>query len=177
MWGLTKKALNSTVGSGMKTLDKISEQIGVNSVYDLISAINLSAPNNKIFVAPRKKVLSGIATNIDELQFVAISSETEEIGEAFFFDCRELQDINIPCVKTIGEGAFESSGLKSIVLGTDLVEIGAVAFQGCERLTDIFYRGTKYQWDKVYKGQNWDYYTNEYTVHCYDGDITKSRDS
>ena len=172
MWGLAKKAINSTVGIGMKPLDKISEHISAELLYTLALVINTSIPNNKIFIAPRNKILSGSLPDVS-LQIAIIPPEVEVISEGFFYDCRDLEDIDISFVKAIRAEAFRDSALKRVVLGTNLEGIERFAFSGCFSLTDIYYRGTMEQWTNVYRDDDWDVDTPEYIVHCLDGDIPK----
>ena len=47
------------------------------------------------------------------------------------------------------------------------------AFYGCSSLTDIIYNGTKAEWQKITKGDEWTWSTGDITVHCTDGDLTK----
>lgn len=61
----------------------------------------------------------------------------EEIGNYAFIRCKNLEQINIPRVKTIGQLAFnESNALKTINMGS-VEEIGDSAFQGCSSLTSV----------------------------------------
>jgi len=53
--------------------------------------------------------------------------------------------------------------------------IGKHAFLYCTSLTSITYNGTMAQWDAVAKHDSWDANTGDYTVHCTDGDITKTK--
>lgn len=47
-------------------------------------------------------------------------------------------------------------------------------FGGCRSIKTITFRGTKAQWEAIEKGDEWNYGTVGYTVHCTDGDIVKS---
>ena len=71
-------------------------------------------------------------------------------------------------------GAFEGCfALEKIYLPSTIRSIGIGAFFGCERLTDIYYNGTREAWEKITKGASWNYGTPTYTIHCTDGDITE----
>jgi len=75
-------------------------------------------------------------------------------------------------VTFIDGGVFEGcSGLTSITIPSSVTSIGDYAFQYCYKLTSITYQGTKAQWNAITKGLFWDYETDNYTIHCTDGDI------
>ena len=65
------------------------------------------------------------------------------------------------------------TGIKTITIGANVTGIPARAFEGCSGLTDIYYQGTKAQWNAIDKGANWNLNTGSYTIHCTDGDIVK----
>jgi hypothetical protein len=48
-----------------------------------------------------------------------------------------------------------------------------IAFSHCSSLTSITYTGTISQWNAITFGSSWNYATNNYTIHCTDGDIAK----
>ena len=72
-----------------------------------------------------------------------------------------------------GESFKNAANVKSVKILGKLDRIGSDAFAGCTSLTDIYYVGTKEEWQKIPKGNKWDANTPAYTVHCSDGDITK----
>ena len=79
----------------------------------------------------------------------------------------------LPVVE-IRHNTFEGyTGIKTVVIPETVTLIGLSAFEGCEDLELIIYRGTMAQWEEVVKCNNWDLGTGEYTVRCTDGDIAK----
>lgn len=97
-------------------------------------------------------------------------------------------------VLMISYGAFNSFvDIESVIIPDSVVRIEAFAFSGCddlknitipksvkyfgmelftrEALTDIYYGGTKEEWNAIKKDQYWDGSMSKYTVHCSDGDI------
>ncbi|MDE6585074.1 MAG: leucine-rich repeat domain-containing protein [Clostridia bacterium] len=107
---------------------------------------------------------------------IAIPDSVTKIGDAAFICCRKLRSITIPdSVTSIGELAFGvCSGLLSVTIGNGVTTIGKETFYDCNELTDIRFNGTKDEWKAIKKGSNWDEKTGNYTVHCTDGDISKS---
>ena len=72
-----------------------------------------------------------------------------------------------------GEAFKGCENVKTVKILGKLDRIGFAAFAGCTSLTDIYYAGTKDEWQKLPKGDKWDMNIPAYTVHCSDGDITK----
>ena len=72
-----------------------------------------------------------------------------------------------------GEAFKDCANVKSVKILGKLDRIGFATFAGCTSLTDIYYVGTKDEWNKIPKGDKWDADIPAYTVHCSDGDITK----
>ena len=62
-------------------------------------------------------------------------------------------------------GLNNFSKLKSIIIPTSVASIGINAFTGCGALTDVFYAGTREQWNAIEKASGNDCLTNA-TLHC-----------
>ena len=96
--------------------------------------------------------------------------------EIYAFDTHtELKNIEIPdSVTLIKEQAFDGCvGLKTVTIGKGVKNISSFAFSGCTGLTDIYYKGTKEEWDSIEKKSEWDFNSDNYKIHCTDGDIAK----
>jgi hypothetical protein len=79
-------------------------------------------------------------------------------------------------VNIVALSAFSFAGcdkITSVVIPETVVIFDAFAFGECTELTDIYYNGTVEQWKAIYKVENWDASTPEYTVHCSNGNILK----
>jgi len=59
-----------------------------------------------------------------------------------------------------------------VTIPDSVTSISSSAFQNCTGLTDIYFSGTKEQWNSIGKAWDWNYYTGYYVIHCTDGDIT-----
>ena len=105
----------------------------------------------------------------------SINTNTKVIYGFAFEGCIGLTSITIPdSVTSIGDSAFEDcSSLTSITIPDSVTSIGNYAFNGCSSLTDITFNGTKEQWNAITKGDDWNFSTGAYILHCTDGDITK----
>ena len=106
----------------------------------------------------------------------SINKNTKIIGMYVFSTC-SLTSVAIPTgVSSIGESTFSNcSSLASVTIPESVTSIGENAFLYCISLTSITYNGTMEQWDAVAKHDSWDANTGDYTVHCTDGDITKTK--
>ncbi|MCR5352712.1 MAG: leucine-rich repeat domain-containing protein, partial [Clostridiales bacterium] len=130
----------------------------------------------------------------DTIQSATLPNGLTSIGEGAFFECESLESVNIPSSVTfIGEGAFMDTSLTEITIpagiqtiedstfsGALLVQatipasvttIKANAFKYNEDLADIYYGGTKAEWEAISFGDLWDFDAGLFTVHCSDGDI------
>ena len=65
----------------------------------------------------------------------------------------------------IGNYAFAyCDSLTSVTIPDSVTTIGEYAFYYCDSLTNIYYRGTKAEWNAIEKGSYWDNFTGSYTV-------------
>ena len=104
--------------------------------------------------------------NCDSLMNITIGESVKEIGVGAFYDCDSLMNITIgESVKAIGDGAFcDCDRLASVTISKSVSFILAEAFYDCPKLTDIKYRGTKTEWNAIFKGSFWDYRTGNYKI-------------
>lgn len=87
-----------------------------------------------------------------KLKSISIPNGVTSIGACTFELCKSLTSITIPeGVTTIGDAAFQFCDiLKSVELPKSLRNIVGYAFAGCDSLTDVYYSGSKADWDKIY---------------------------
>ena len=80
-----------------------------------------------------------------------------------------------PFVTYIGEEAFLQSKVKGIGLPLALERIEKRALCFCTELKDVYYPGTRSQWEGIAKGEEWHVCAFDFVLHCADGDYTKTR--
>lgn len=103
---------------------------------------------------------------------ITIPNQVASIGHAAFYDCGSLTSITIPNGVTIIESSTfaNCSSLTSIEIPSSVIGISGAAFYGCSSLTNVFYSGTREQWNKIPSESSNDPLLSA-TIHCTDGDI------
>lgn len=161
---------------------KVSDK---NTVYEV--------KGNCLIEKSSKTLIAGCKNSV-----IPIDGSVTTIGERAFSECAGLTSITIPnCVTSIGAGAFSycpnltniaipdnvtsisissfraCSNLMSISIPDSVTSIDNYALLNCNSLTSIIFNGTKSQWDAINKSSSWTNDTNNYTVYCTDGTISK----
>ena len=87
---------------------------------------------------------------------VTIPRGVTSIETSTFEDCTALTSVTIPdCVTSIGSSAFfECSSLTSVTIPESVTSIGFSAFGSCDKLKDVYYSGTRTQWESVEIGDS-----------------------
>ncbi len=100
------------------------------------------------------------------IKSVIIPESATSIGNYAFYKCTGLTSIIIPDnVTSIGIDAFSyCQNLKSVVIPDNVTSISGSAFIGCSRLTDVYYTGSKEQWETIAIGNSNDSLSSA-TIH------------
>lgn len=76
-------------------------------------------------------------------------------------------------VRVIANNAFEvCRSITKVTMPNTVKSIGANAFKNCQSVTSFNYTGSKADWKKIDKGQQFDYGMPVYNVKCSDGNAT-----
>lgn len=79
-----------------------------------------------------------------KLSSVKLSQSLKTIGDMAFYRCSNLKEIEIPNgIETIGNDAFESCGLSSVVIPTSVKKIGSYAFGYNRSFMEVFFLGSE----------------------------------
>ena len=127
-------------------------------------------PNGLIYAG---KVAYNYKGTMPENTSIVLEEGTLGIAGHAFYYCRGLTSVTIPdSVTNIGDYAFcDCSGLTSVTIGNGVKNIGDWVFNYCKKLTSITFNGTIKQWKAIYQST----WYCDYTIHCTDGDIPKSK--
>lgn len=83
----------------------------------------------------RKKIGEGRYMFDTTLTEYTVKEGIEEIGDSAFYACKHLENVNmVKGIKIIGNGAFQKSGLRSLLFKEGLEEISHEAFYECKHL-------------------------------------------
>jgi len=144
--------------------------IGWRAFSGCTGLTSITIPNSVTRI--REEAFSGCSS----LTSVTIPDSVTSIDDSAFRECSSLTSVSIPdCVTRIrGYVFYGCSSLTSVTIPGCVTSIGGDAFFDCAELESITFQGTKAQWKAISKGVNWNFYTGDYTIHCTDGDISKS---
>lgn len=103
---------------------------GTGDMYDYVIDANVG-----VSVAP------WAAWN-DSITDVVIESGATSIGKFAFYQCANLKNVTFAdTVTTIGESAFNASGLESVTIPANITTVGDWAFTKCNSLTEVTIEG------------------------------------
>ena len=124
---------------------------------------------NAIIDSKKNELLLGCVNTV-------IPKDVKRIGVLAFSCVHGFKHFVIPDnIQTIGHQAFYSCySMESIMIPKSVKRIGVGAFDGIDHNFDIFYAGTKKDWDKIDKAKLYepDIFEDESIVlHCIDGDF------
>ena len=82
---------------------------------------------------------------------IIIPNSVINIGGYLFQECAQLQEITIPNGISLISGVLFSgcSSLKTITLPRSITSVRKNAFEDCNALTDVYYKGSKEEWDNI----------------------------
>ena len=111
-------------------------------------------------------------SSCSNLTSVEIPDSVTSIGDYAFSNCSSLTSITIPDgVTSIGSSAFsQCSSLTSVEIPDSVTSIGNGAFYG-SRLTDVYYGGSRTEWNEILIGGDNDQLTGA-NIHCTKTDST-----
>ena len=182
---LTNKLTELFLDAGLEPLEYMQAVPAEYLAYSKLTSVTI--PDNITSIKDRAFF------GCEELTSITIPDSVTSIGYSAFLGCKGLANITIPdSVTSIGSWAFRGcTGLTSITIPNSVTSIGGSAFDGCKRLTsatigngvksisryafwdcasleDIYFNGTKNQWNVIEKIDSG---IKHCTIHCTDGDL------
>lgn len=101
-----------------------------------------------------------------------IKVTAKSIEKHTFNGHKNLISVYLDGVESIGDNAFGNCcHLKYLCISDSLKKIDAKVFEGCNSII-IFYSGTKEQWDKILKNNDWALGCKSIEINCKDKKIT-----
>ena len=172
------KGISYCTFSRINSLKKvtIADTVTEMQAWNFTDCINLE----EILLPKNITVIDGdMFSGCYRLNTITIPERVTEISWQAFHNCSSLSELVLPpSLKTIRYGAFDGcSSLKKIVIPDKVVEIESNtfrncrrlskiilpkslkridegAFYGCESLTDVYFLGTKAEWNKIQIREN-----------------------
>ena len=144
------KSINYQAFSYCSSLESITIPDGMKSISE--SAFNSCSRLKSITIPDGVKSINYQAFyGCTNLERITIPDSVTSIGESAFDSCTSLTSITIPdSVTSISKFAFHGcTNLERITIPNSVTKIEWGAFQYCSRLTDVYYLGTKEQWNQI----------------------------
>ena len=162
------EAFNFCTALKSVTIGKDVTSIGVRA-FRFCGLTTITIPANVVSIG--QEAFSACAA----LESVELPKNITKIEKWMFVNCGNLAEITIPAgVTSIGEEAFAGcNALESITIPVSATNFGFNAFMGVSETAIVTFGGTKEQWNAIEISGTWDYSEN-WTIHCTNGDIFKS---
>ena len=181
------KTVGSRSFNSCSSLTDITLPSSVTEIGDV--AFANSALSNITFPDGVTSIADGAFSECTSLRSVTIPSSVTSLGMGVFKDCTSLTEVTISAgVKSMGNYVFQGcTSLNSIVIPDGIVRLGVgffrnctgltsitiptsvkdfyYEFDGCTALTDVYYAGTREQWEDIAKLGNSADILNRATIH------------
>lgn len=146
----------------------VPENIGAGSFEHCVNLKTIAIPDGVKTIGIQAFV------GCTALESVDLPASVETIGSKAFGGCSALKSVTIPeKVKELPPYLFENcTALTSVTLPQGLSEIGFAVFRGCTALKDVYYGGTRAQWNAV-QTEDDNAPLAAATVHCTDDNQVK----
>lgn len=134
--------------------------IGNSAFFGCTKLVNISIPKNVEVIG------NSAFQKCESLTSITLPESVKSIGGLAFAECTKLKTINIPeGVTTIAESTFEKcTSLRTIEIPASVTSIHTRAFYYCSGLKDVYFNGTREQWDAIEGSE--DSHFRHATIHC-----------
>lgn len=139
LYSVTDKGIAIDKYAGSDNYVKIPNRIeGKNVVKISEGAFEGKTVVSKVTIPDTVTVIGANAFRSTYIREVNMSENIEIIDDAAFFECKNLQSINLYNVKEIGHSAFKNcKSIEKLTLPESLNKIGIQVFQGCSNLKEL----------------------------------------
>ncbi len=194
------KPVTSMAQGAFKDNQKITKVILPKSMKSVSAQAFVSCSKLRCVVLPNSitSIEQDALARCGALTTVLLPNSLTSVGSWAFYDDGALESIAIPKnLSSFGQEAFAYCGYESLAFadGATFVEryvfiscsdmtslyipksmreFDYQAFREATSLTDIYFQGTKAEWEAIQKNEGWDSNSGFYTVHCIDGTFTKA---
>lgn len=116
-----------------------------NQAFETTGLTSVELPDSIISIG------NSIFSSCQNLKTFVVPSKISSIPPNAYSGCKKIDDIYIPDnITTIDERAFfRCEELNTITIAASVSVIGDGAFQMCSNITDVYFEGSKEQWDKI----------------------------
>ena len=193
--GVTYIGNNAFCSSGLKsvTLPSGLEEIGGGTFSNCRSLTTVAIPKGVTSIGDCAFYGSGITSlnipdgvtfigeqtfsNCTKLTSITLPDSITHLDYGTFEHCSSLRNVKLPKdITYMLDGLFEGcTGLTSITIPKSVTEIGRGAFSDCPLLNDVYYDGTKSDWEKITIGS--DNKGIQVNIHLGDGTVIPSKKS
>ena len=144
------KSIGDCAFSGCSSLKNIVIPNGVRFL-GAFSFINCTSLETVTVPKSLKELSHQTFNGCISLRNVVLNEGLKSIGNGSFGNCVSLVELNLPDgLNTIGEGAFSNcTALKQIAIPASVTSINGYAFFNLLSLSDVFFCGTKAQWNTL----------------------------
>ncbi len=163
---VTKIGNNAFESSGIYeiTIPDTVTEIGEAAFWECVNLETL--PNLAGLTAISEDTFFGC----EKLKNIIIPDNIKSIGQCAFCACKAAVDVVVPeGVTYLSQGAFSGcAGMKNITLPESLKTVGVVCFENCENIENVYYAGSKGQWNAIdidiyYDANRW---LENAEIHC-----------
>lgn len=167
---LNSAIFTSAVNASYKNLVDVTIPDSVTTIG--ASAFEGCSKLNRLILPSSITVCSEyMCKNCTSLTYVSAKNVQAVIDNAFA-GCSSLSNIELDSVIAIYDAFYGCSSLDSIKLPNTLQMLGNGSYAFYESTHNIYFDGTKSEWENISKGNFWSRNLNvAYTVYCTDGNI------
>lgn len=142
-----------------------------NSIYRLENETFGNCTNLKVVELPNglQSIDNAVFQNCTGLKLIKIPDSVTELKASAFNGCTNLKHIKIGNgLKTFVSGMLSGvQNLETLTIGTGLEKIEDGVFSSCNKLKDIYYKGTQQQWSQIKVNvNNGNNILSTVTMHC-----------